>query len=209
MSRQALQQRRRHRQGDPVDGVEDDAGAARRAVAPGELLIVDDDEVFGGVLARGLARHGFTPAVATNCDDGLAQAQARLPGHAVVDLKVADQSGLDLIEPLLAIREDMHILVLTGFASIATAVNAIKLGAANYLAKPVDLARVLEALSTTGCLPPPPAQALTRPSPRRLEWEYIQEVLAQHGGNVSATARALNMHRRTLQRKLAKRPVQE
>jgi two-component system response regulator RegA len=185
------------------------ATGSARAERGADVMIVDDDAIYAGVLARGLARQGFVGHVAHHHHEALEIAARLRPTHAVLDLKLADQSGLDLIEPLLALREDMHILVLTGFASIATAVNAIKLGAANYLAKPVDMASVLQALTTRGCLPAPEAHELTRPSPKRLEWEYIQRVLEQHDGNVSATARALNMHRRTLQRKLSKRPVQD
>jgi two-component system response regulator RegA len=189
--------------------VADGSVEARAPVQSRRVVIVDDDEVFAGVLSRGLARHGFDTALAASCEAALDAARDAPPSHVVLDLKLGDQSGLELIAPLLAMRSDMKILVLTGFASIATAVSAIKLGATNYLAKPVDLHSVLEVLTSAGSTALPVAADFTRPSPRRLEWEYIQRVLAQHGGNVSATARALNMHRRTLQRKLAKRPVSD
>ncbi len=179
-----------------------DGGGAR-------VLIVDDDAAFAGVLARGLGRHGFETHHASDHDSALRLSRVLEPTHAVLDLKLNEQSGLDLIEPLLELRADMHLLVLTGFSSIATAVNAIKRGATHYLAKPVDLATIVQALTTTGCLPVEPEAQFNRPSPKRVEWEYIQRVLAQHDGNISATARALNMHRRTLQRKLAKRPVRD
>jgi two-component system response regulator RegA len=143
-------------------------------------------------------------------DEALAAMDEALPRAAVVDLRIGDEDGLSLIEPLRRAGASMRILVLTGYASIATAVQAIKLGADDYLTKPVTGAAVAKALSGAGSAgsmaeqvaPPAPM------SPRRLEWEHLQRVLAEHDGNVSATARALKMHRRTLQRKLAKRPIQ-
>ena len=126
--------------------------------------------------------------------------------YAVLDLNLGNCTSLDLILPLRERNPDMRILVLTGYASIATAVRAIKLGADNYLAKPADTDEILTALLSD---PEPDADAELQPmSVRRLEWEHIQKVLEQNNGNISATARQLNMHRRTLQRKLQKRPVQ-
>lgn len=175
------------------------------------ILIIDDDAEYAETLARALQRRGTATATA----NGFAAAADRLrtqPCAAVVlDLRLDGESGLDLIRPLLDLQPGLRILLLTGYASIATAVEAIKLGAIHYLPKPVSADAVLGAL---GYVPD------TTPTPRaggetdsgglltvdRLEWEHIQQVLAAHGGNISATARALKMHRRTLQRKLGKRP---
>lgn len=171
------------------------------------ILVVDDDATFNGVLARALGRRGFTVEGLTDADAALAAARRQPPGRVVLDLNLAGGSGLALIEPLLRLNPACRIVVLTGYASITTAVDAIKLGAVQYLAKPVEVEAILAAFES-GARPsleaPPPAQPL---SVDRLEWEHIQRVLAEHEGNVSATARALKMHRRTLQRKLSKRPV--
>lgn len=172
------------------------------------LLVIDDDETFAQILAATLARHGYRTDYALNCTRALDQARQATPDHAVVDLRIGQESGLTLIGDLLALNPDMHILILTGYASIATAVEAIKLGAAHYLTKPADSQDILKALHKREPDPevPPPGRPL---SVRRLEWEHLQKVLLDHDGNISATARALGMHRRTLQRKLAKRPVRE
>lgn len=172
----------------------------------GKLLLVDDDPVFREVLARALGKRGFEVQVAT----GVAEAQRCIaeapPGYAVFDLKMPDGSGLALVRDLKLRRPDARIVVLTGYASVATAVEAIKLGAVHYLPKPADADEVVAAFGRDGG--DASAQLSPRPlSVERLEWEHIQKVLAEHGGNVSATARALNMHRRTLQRKLTKRPA--
>ena len=172
------------------------------------LLLVDDDEVFAEVLARALDRRGFAVTVAHDVGCALALARELLPPYAVVDLKMPGQSGLALIAGLKALRTDMRILMLTGYASIATAVEAIKLGATHYLAKPAEVGEIVAALHRDQGNPAM-APAAQPPSLARLEWEHIQKVLDQHEGNISATARALNMHRRTLQRKLFKRPVRE
>jgi two-component system response regulator RegA len=172
------------------------------------LLLVDDDEVFCSVLRRALQRRGFRVAVAHSPDAALELARDREPEFAVVDLRLGQSSGLVLVEQLAKQDPQMRILVLTGYASIATAVEAIKLGAVHYLTKPADADRILAAFERTegdAEVPPPDSP----PSPRRLEWEHLQKVLMDHDGNVSATARALGMHRRTLQRKLSKRPVKE
>lgn len=175
-------------------------------MTPDRLLIVDDDPVFREVLARALGKRGFEVQVAT----GVAEAQRCIaeepPGYAVIDLKMPDGSGLALVRDLKLRKPDARIVVLTGYASVATAVEAIKLGAVHYLPKPADADEVVAAFGRDGG--DASAQVSPRPlSVERLEWEHIQKVLAEHGGNVSATARALNMHRRTLQRKLTKRPV--
>lgn len=171
------------------------------------ILIVDDDPNFNAILVRTLERRGH-PARGT-LDPGAALAAARElePHRVVLDLNLAGSSGLALIPELLAIRPDCRIVVLTGYASIATAVDAIKLGAVQYLAKPVEIDAVLAAFDADD----PPDLELPAPdeplSVDRLEWEHIQRILADNEGNISATARALKMHRRTLQRKLSKRPA--
>lgn len=171
-----------------------------------ELLLVDDDATLRTVLARALARRGFHVRCAASGEEALAMAREAPPGFAVVDLKMSGMSGLALVPGLRRLRPDMRIVVLTGYASIATAVEAIKLGATHYLAKPVDADEIVAALGrATG--DPDLAVEAEPLSVDRLEWEHIQKVLAEHGGNISATARALKMHRRTLQRKLAKKPV--
>jgi two-component system response regulator RegA len=170
------------------------------------LLLVDDDPTFCEVLGRALERHGFNVSVAHDTADALAQATHSPPAFAVVDLKMPGDSGLTLVPRLRALAADMRIVVLTGYASVTTAVEAIKLGATHYLAKPVDADNVVAAFSRARGIPDTPVPA--RPlSVERLEWEHIQRVLAENGGSISATARSLRMHRRTLQRKLAKRPA--
>jgi two-component system response regulator RegA len=173
------------------------------------MLVIDDDAIFNGVLVRALTRRGFKAQGATNPDGALAAARAAAPDAVVLDLNLGAVSGLNLIQPLLAVAPHCRIVVLTGYASIATAVEAIKLGATQYLAKPVEVDAIVAA-----CVEPETAEAAVESTPpadplsvSRLEWEHIQRVLHQHDGNISATARALKMHRRTLQRKLAKRPV--
>lgn len=170
------------------------------------LLLVDDDATFCRVLGLALSRRGFTVATAHDSTAALQLAQTTLPEYAVVDLNLAGDSGLNLIPNLLALDDKTRIVVLTGYASITTAVEAIKLGAVNYLAKPADADQVLAAFATVGGNPA--VLVNDRPlSVNRLAWEHIQRVLRDNDGNISATARQLGMHRRTLQRKLAKRPV--
>jgi two-component system response regulator RegA len=180
------------------------------ADAQRSVLVVDDDQVFAITLATALTRRGYVAHVAHDATAALATAETQQPSAAIVDLKLGEDDGLKLIEPLRRAHPHMRILVLTGYASIATAVKAIKRGADDYLAKPVTagaVAAVLEreARPESGGDPDAPLEPM---SPRRLEWEHIQRVLAEHDGNISATARTLRMHRRTLQRKLGKRPTQ-
>jgi len=170
------------------------------------LLLVDDDPTFCRVLGLALNRRGFAVTTASDSATALYLAGMDPPEYAIVDLNLAGDSGLLLIPELLALEPATRIVVLTGYASIATAVEAIKLGAVNYLPKPADADQVVAAFTVPGGAASPPINA--RPlSINRLEWEHIQRVLSDSGGNISATARQLNMHRRTLQRKLAKRPV--
>jgi two-component system, response regulator RegA len=173
------------------------------------VLVIDDDARFADTLAQALARRGWSPRTANSVAAALAAARAAPPDAAVVDLRLAAEDGLSLVEPLRSLSSTMRIVVLTGYASIATAVKAIKLGADDYIAKPVTANGVVAAL-VRGAEAGGAAHAPSAPmSPRRLEWEHIQRVLVEHEGNVSATARTLRMHRRTLQRKLAKRPLHE
>ena len=170
------------------------------------ILLVDDDVTFHQVLARSLRRKGFEPVVADGVDKALSLLERYPPAYAVVDLKMEGQSGLALIPSLLEQAPDCKTIVLTGFASIATAVEAMRLGAVDYLCKPADTGQILAALQ--GKAPNPELPPAEQPmSVDRVEWEHIQKVLHEHEGNISATARSLGMHRRTLQRKLAKRPV--
>jgi len=170
------------------------------------LLLVDDDATFCQVLRNAFEARGFTVRVAHDADQGMALAAEDPPEYAVVDLRMPGPSGLELVRQIKQLDENTRVVVLTGYASIATAVEAIKLGAAHYLTKPTDADEILAALHRAGGDAGVPVAA--RPlSVARLEWEHIQKVLTECGGNISETARRLGMHRRTLQRKLAKRPV--
>ncbi len=170
------------------------------------LLLVDDDPTFTRVLARAMSRRGLRVSTAGSAEEGLALAQQDTPDYAVLDLKMEGDSGLVLLPKLLELHADMRVVILTGYSSIATAVEAIKRGACNYLCKPADADDVLAALlsehANLDTLVPENPMSVDS-----LQWEHIQRVLAEHEGNISATARALGMHRRTLQRKLQKRPV--
>ncbi|MES1939722.1 response regulator receiver protein [Salinisphaera sp. T5B8] len=171
------------------------------------VLIVDDDHVFAATLARALGRRAIETAIAHDGDSALARATQWQPSHALLDLNLgSDTSGLALIEPLRERVGDLKIIVLTGYASIATTVTAMQRGAAGYLAKPVDAPAVLAALAGEAD-DRPEHDPGERMSLKRLEWEHIQRVLAEHEGNISEAARALGLHRRTLQRKLDKKPV--
>ena len=173
------------------------------------ILVIDDDPTFNGVLTRSLKRRGFAAQGADTPEEALSAAAEYLPSRIVLDLNLGGHSGLALIPGLLAAVPAARIVVLTGYASISTAVDAIKLGAMQYLTKPVEIDAILAAFGDTA---PNPAAMAVPDSPLsvdRLEWEHIQRVLKEHEGNISATARALNMHRRTLQRKLGKRPAKQ
>lgn len=170
------------------------------------ILVVDDDEVLNQTLVRALRRRGFDAVGVLNEADALQRNQSNTFDKAIIDLKLASSSGLQLIPQLLVVTPDLRIVILTGYSSIATAVKAIKLGAVNYLSKPADVEEILLAFDTMPVSQKSVAD-LVPPSVDRLEWEHIQRVLHEHDGNISATARALGMHRRTLQRKLQKRPV--
>lgn len=169
------------------------------------FLLVDDDPVFIRILARALQRRGFEVVCTASTEEALDVAMRTLPGCAVLDLNLAGRSGLALLPSLLALNPRMRILVLTGYASIETAVEAVKLGAVQYLAKPAAVEDILRGL---GCSRADERGALAvhraAMSLDRLEWEHLRSQLAAHGGNVSATARALKMNLRTLQRKIAR-----
>ena len=167
------------------------------------LLLVDDDEPFVKRLAKAMEKRGFQPETAESVAAGKAIAQARPPAYAVVDLRLEDGNGLDVVEVLRDRRPDCRIVVLTGYGAIATAVAAVKIGATDYLSKPADANEVTNALLSRGeVLPEPPENPM---SADRVRWEHIQRVYEMCDRNVSETARRLNMHRRTLQRILAKR----
>ncbi|WP_397572177.1 response regulator transcription factor [Silanimonas sp.] len=176
------------------------------------VLLIDDDAAFASVLARALERRGQPCRHAADAASALQQAREPLSG-IVLDLKLGADNGLALIEPLRGLQPDVPILLLTGYASIATAVEAIKRGATDYRPKPVSADDVLRALfgpedgnEGEDELPTPADGPL---HPKRLEWEHLQRVLAEHDSNVSSAARALGLHRRSLQRKLAKKPLPE
>lgn len=167
------------------------------------LLLVDDDEPFLKRLAKAMEKRGFDVETAGSVVAGSAIATARPPAYAVVDLRLEDGNGLDVVEILQNKREDCRVVVLTGYGAIATAVAAVKIGATDYLSKPADAQDIVNALlSAEGELPPPPENPM---SADRVRWEHIQRVYELCDRNVSETARRLNMHRRTLQRILAKR----
>jgi len=167
------------------------------------LLIVEDDKSFLQRLARAMETRGFAVATAESVADGMLQVEKAAPAYAVVDMRLGDGNGLDVVSALKKRRPDARAIVLTGYGNIASAVNAVKLGAVDYLAKPADADDVINALLATGeHHPEPPENPM---SADRVRWEHIQRVYELCDRNVSETARRLNMHRRTLQRILAKR----
>ncbi|MEO5574232.1 MAG: response regulator [Gammaproteobacteria bacterium] len=172
------------------------------------LLLVDDDLTLCRVLARALEKRGFAVTLAHDVAEATAKAKENPPEYAVIDLKMPGPSGLTLIATLKVLDEQMRIVVLTGYASIRTTVEAMKLGATHYLAKPVDVSEIVMALhSDNGDVSVPiSVQPL---SIKRLEWEHIQKVLLENQGNISTTAKRLGLHRSVLQRKLRKRPVRD
>jgi two-component system response regulator RegA len=167
------------------------------------LLIVDDDRAFLQRLARAMETRGFAVEAAGSVDEGLAMLRQRPPAFAVVDMRLDDGSGIDVVAALKEVRPDSRAVILTGYGNIATAVSAVKIGAVDYLAKPADADDVYNALIAA-----PDDKALPPENPMsadRVRWEHIQRVYELCNRNVSETARRLNMHRRTLQRILAKR----
>ncbi|MEQ9641288.1 MAG: ActR/PrrA/RegA family redox response regulator transcription factor [Alphaproteobacteria bacterium] len=171
------------------------------------LLLVDDDELWLKRLARAMERRAFEVVTAASVAEGIAAARRAPPSYAVVDLRLDDGNGLDVVEVIRERRPDARIIVLTGYGNIATAVAAVKLGAVDYLSKPADADQIYDALMARGTQKPPPPD---RPmSADRVRWEHIQRVFELCDRNVSETARRLNMHRRTLQRILAKHSPRE
>lgn len=167
------------------------------------LLLVDDDSIFLHRLARAMEKRGFAPVCAETVAEGKTAVEAAPPAYAVIDLRLEDGNGLDVVEMLRDQRPDARIIVLTGYGAIATAVAAVKLGATDYLSKPADANDITSALLLHAeALPPPPENPM---SADRVRWEHIQRVYEMCDRNVSETARRLNMHRRTLQRILSKR----
>ncbi len=169
------------------------------------LLVVDDDRSFRTRLVRAFRERGFDASGAADYGEAMAAATADSPELALVDLRLPGRSGLDLLRALKALDETTNVVVLTGYGSIATALESVKLGATTYLTKPVDSDQILAAFD--GANPSRPTGPV--PSLARVEWEHIQRVLADCGGNISQAARLLGIHRRSLQRKLAKYPVPE
>lgn len=170
-----------------------------------KALLIEDDFGFANMLTRRLTKHHYTCVHEAELNNALVTCKKAHPDVILLDMYLGDESGLELIQPLRALAPNARIVLLTGHASIATAVSAMRLGADHYLSKPIDTQTLLAALEDT-----PPDCDLPeeeRPiSPERLEWEHIHQVLDANNGNISATARALGMHRRTLQRKLQKKP---
>ncbi len=171
------------------------------------LLIVDDDPTLLRSMARAMERRGFVVHMAESASSGVATAESRAPAYAVVDLRLADGSGLDVVAAIHKARPDARVVILTGYGNIATAVAAVKAGAIDYLTKPADADQIETALThLDDALPLPPENPM---SADRVRWEHIQRVFEQCDRNVSETARRLGMHRRTLQRILAKRAPRE
>lgn len=172
------------------------------------LLLVDDDVTFCSVLKEALEKRQFRVFVAYDIKGGQALLEQVKPDHAVIDLRIGPESGLAMVKCLVDASPHVAIVILTGYASIATAVEAIKLGARHYLTKPANADEIITALAKGEG--DPSTLLKTRPlSVKRLEWEHLQKVILEHDGNISAAARALGMHRRTLQRKLDKRPAKD
>ena len=170
------------------------------------LLIVDDDEIFLNRLGRSMEKKGFTPTLASSVEEGKAKALSCNPDYAVVDLRLEDGNGLDVVEAIRKICPDARIVMLTGYGNIASAVAAVKAGAIDYLAKPANVDDIVNALNARGSeKPSPPENPM---SADRVRWEHIQRVYELCNHNMSETARRLNMHRRTLQRIMAKRSPQ-
>lgn len=173
------------------------------------ILLVDDDTTFASALARSFERRGYATRLAKDTETALAALAQCTPEYAVIDLRLPDGSGLALVRRLRGAAPGIRIVMLTGYGSIASAVDAVKLGADRYITKPVMAEEVLATLLRCAEVDLDAVEALPPvvPSARRVEWEHIHRVLADQGGNISESARLLGMHRRTLQRKLYKHPV--
>lgn len=186
-----------------AQGPIDDAGAA----LPGEptLLLADDDDAFRDAMSRALGRRGFAVTASRNVDEAEAEAEKQVFEYALVDVRMPGRSGIDLVAALRRIDEGTRVVVLTGYGTIANAVEAMRAGAADYLTKPVDAAACERSLLGRAEAAPVPEDDNV-PSLERVEYEYLQRVLADCGGNVSEAARRLRMHRRSLQRKITRQP---
>jgi two-component system response regulator RegA len=170
------------------------------------ILVVDDDATYRGRLVRALSDRGLTVFAAGSYDEAVRSAETDSPEMALVDLRLPGRSGLDVVKRLKELDATTTVVVLTGYGSIATAVESVRLGATTYLTKPVDADQILAALDGTTTAADP---AVTTPSLARVEWEHIHRVMQDCEGNISEAARRLGLHRRSLQRKLAKYPVRE
>jgi two-component system response regulator RegA len=180
-----------------------DLSAVISALPDRSLLLLDDDAPLRTRLGRALEQRGFQPILAAGVSEALAALREAPPAFAVLDMRLEDGTGLKVVEALREARPDARIIMLTGYGNIATAVQAVKAGAVDYLSKPADADDVVRALLATGEAPPPPPE--NPMSADRVRWEHIQRIYELCDHNVSETARRLNMHRRTLQRILAKR----
>ena len=177
-----------------------------------KLLIIEDDIIFANTVMRRMTKHRYTCWHVENSNDALLYCHRYMPDFILLDMKLGEESGLNLISPIRNLLPKSRLILLTGFASIATAVDAIKLGADDYLAKPVDTQTLLAALTNSHIQSTIKTSVESKNSQEilsteQVEWEHIQQVLKFNNGNISATARQLAMHRRTLQRKLQKRPT--
>lgn len=169
-------------------------------------LVVDDDDVFRGRLGRALEARGWKVFLAADAMQTMVAAEGHVPDLAIVDLRLGDKNGLDIVRSLRALDPTMFILMLTGWGSIATALEAVRGGADHYLTKPVDADQIIAAFDLSLASGPDASSPSSVPSLARVEWEHIQRVIADCGGNISQAARALGIHRRSLQRKLSKYP---
>lgn len=169
------------------------------------ILLADDSQLFRERLARAFRQRGFEVQTAVNADDAIEKARQWRPDFAIVDLRMPGRSGLDLVSDLRELDESIRVLVLSGFGSIATAVDAVKLGAINFLSKPADADQILAAFGREPNVVPLDTESMDAPSLARIEWEHIHRVLSDCEGNISEAARRLGIHRRSLQRKLRKR----
>jgi two-component system response regulator RegA len=178
----------------------DDAARGRN------LILIDDDATLCEAMARAFTARGFAVRIASTGEQAARLIDESVPDYAIIDLKLPDSYGLKLISALMARDRSIRIVMLTGYGSLATAIEAIKLGAIYYLAKPSNIDAIIEAFQRDAGNDDVPVSNKTM-SLSRLEWEHIQRVLSHYRGNISATARALSMHRRTLQRKIGKHPM--
>lgn len=176
--------------------------SATPATAAPSVLLVDDDERFRATLARAFVRRGWDVREAGNVDGAISAARASAPSYAVVDLALPDGDGIAVVRSILGIEPAMRVVLLTGFASVATAISAIHSGAVHYLSKPADVGDIIAALERG----PEPAPPVVVPSLDRVEWEHIQRVVQACDGNVTRAAKLLDIHRRSLQRKLRRYP---